>query len=510
MENTMLEAKEYIILSPKDNVALMLSHQARRGLFVENKNILFALKEDIPYGHKFALEDIKKGNPVFKYGQTIGVASRDILQGEHVHADEINYIDNENQFFIEDEISNNETAKDLPDTFWGYVRENGQVGTRNYIIVVAPVNCSSAVVRKITQRFDNRQTDTVDGIVPITYDGGCAQSFDSKNHHSISQTIAGWIDNPNVVGCLLVGLGCETVNIDSVLKHIRNFDWKPIDFFNIQEAGGVTKSVDLGVRKIEEIVGKLPVFERTEVSVKHLVLGLNCGGSDIFSGITANPALGVASDILVSKGGSAVLAETPECNGAETYLKNRCVNQDDKEKLDQIINWWQNYTAFNQVKLNDNLSKGNMEGGISTILEKSLGAVSKAGKSPVAKILNYAEPVTANGLLFMDTPGFDPVSVTGLVAGGCNLIAFTTGRGSMFNASIVPTVKISTNTKMYETLSDDMDLDAGLVLEGVSLDKMGRIIYKNLIETANGKPTKGEIQKMGTEEFVPWQFGEIL
>ena len=506
----MLNLKDYIILSLQDNVGLVLSHRISQGSLIQVNNKKIVVKEDIPWGHKFAIANIEKGNPILKYGQVIGLSKTEILEGEHVHVDKIEYITEENQFFIEHKEKSVHEMKNLPDTFLGYKRKNGQVGIRNYIIVLAPVNCSAAVVRKITRFFEDKSIQHIDGVVPITYGGGCAQSFNSKNHHTLVRTIAGWIENPNVVACLLVGLGCETVNIESILENIRTNDEKIISHFNIQDVGGTQKSIQLGIEKVQHIINHLSILERTEVPVEHLVLGLNCGGSDIFSGITANPALGVASDVLVAKNGTVVFAETPECNGAEAYMKSRCLNEDDKNKLDDIINWWEHYTAFNNVKLNDNLSKGNMAGGISTILEKSLGAISKAGISPICKVLHYAEQIKQRGLLFMDTPGFDPVSVTGLVAGGCNLIAFTTGRGSVLSTAIAPTVKISTNTELFTKLTDDIDLDTGCIMQGEKLEDVGIEIYKTLIDIASGKPTKGELCKMGTDEFVPWQFGEIL
>ena len=501
----------HIILSPQDNVGIAVTHNLTKEQIVQTNSDTIVLQNNIPFGHKFALQNIPKGNPVLKYGQIIGITKRDIVKGEHIHVNEIQYLSKSNQFFIENNFQNVRKAENLPSTFLGYPRRDGRVGTRNYVVVVSSVNCSATVVKKITRTFENH-TDlkNIDGVVPITYDGGCAQAFNSKSHHLISRTIAGWVDHPNVVAAIIIGLGCETINIQSILEKIPDYKQKNIYHFNIQDVGGSGKAIELGIKIVNEQLQTLPVFERQEVPVEHLLLGLNCGGSDTFSGLTANPALGVASDVLVSKKGTAVLAETPECNGAEEHLMNRCVKNEDREKLKKIVNWWADYTSFHHVELNDNLSKGNMEGGISTILEKSLGAIAKAGHEPIQEILDYAEKIKQKGLLFMDTPGFDPVSVTGLIAGGCNMVAFTTGRGSMFNASIVPTIKISTNSELKNRLPDDMDIDAGVILQGRSVEEVGVDIYKEIVAVASGKRTKGEKQLLGTEEFVPWQFGEIL
>jgi len=500
-----------MLLSSRDNVGVAAFDCLPKGAVLQVDGGDVVLRDDIRFGHKFALREIREGAPVLKYGQSIGIARRGIAAGEHVHVDEIRYIGESNTFSIDNSVQSAGGFEALPGMFFGYPRANGRVGTRNYIAVVSPVNCSAAVVKKITRFFeDGANAKNIDGVVPVTYGGGCAQAFNSRSHHVICETIAGWIDHPNVVAAVVVGLGCETVNIKSVLEKIPEQHQKNVRSFNIQDTGGTKKAVDYGVNIINELLDALPVFEREEVSVEHLTLGLNCGGSDAFSGLTANPALGIASDILVSKNGVAVLAETPECNGAEEYLISRCVKSEDKEKLRGIVGWWAEYASHHRVEMNDNLSKGNMEGGISTILEKSLGAVAKAGRAPIQKVLNYAERIEQSGLMFMDTPGFDPVSVTGLVAGGCNIVAFTTGRGSLFNASIAPTVKISTNSEMKNRLSGDMDFDAGVILRGGSIEEAGADIYREIISVANGKQTKGEEQRMGSEEFVPWQFGEIL
>jgi altronate dehydratase len=501
----------YMRLSSRDNIGVAVSCGLVKGAALRLDGDTIVLRDDIPFGHKFALRGIPEGDPVLKYGQAIGIAQRNIAAGEHVHVGEIRYFSESNAFFIEGAAQSDSKLKILPETFLGYPRGDGRVGTRNYIAVVSSVNCSATVVKKITRAFENYAgTKNIDGIIPVTYGGGCAQAFESRCRHLICETIAGWVDHPNVVAAVIVGLGCETVNIESILEKIPGHEQKNIRAFTIQEAGGSREAVDFGIKTVNDFLEALPVFERKEVSVGHLSLGLNCGGSDAFSGLTANPALGFASDILVSKNGVAVLAETPECNGAEEHLKSRCVQDEDREKLNGIIGWWAEYASFHRVEMNDNLSKGNMEGGISTILEKSLGAVAKAGSAPISGVLNYAERIGQSGLLFMDTPGFDPVSVTGLIAGGCNMIAFTTGRGSVFNTSIVPTVKISSNSEMKNRLPGDMDFDAGVILRGRTVEEVGMDIYTEIVAVASGKKTKGEEQQMGMEEFVPWQFGEIL
>jgi altronate hydrolase len=510
-----------LILNYQDNVGTLVTSDGEKNQIVEKSELLkdnITLRNSIPKGHKIAIRIITPNEPIIKYGQVIGFSKKKILPGEHVHVHNICFSDK--IFFSKNGVSKH--SKDLikdvstiPSTFKGFLRNDGRVGIRNYVVVVATVNCSATVVKEIANYYQNKNLSKygIDGVVPIVHMSGCAQSLEGYANRILNRTIVGWLDHPNVVGGLLVGLGCEVVTFESLKESLYSkstFDDTPFDFLSIQEIGGSRKTIRLGIERIERILSNLPEFKRKDLPVSKLTVALNCGGSDAFSGITANPALGVAGDILVSFGGSIVLGEVPECFGAKEQLKQRCLNQKDRNKLDHIFLWWDKYAEKNNVNMNDNLSLGNISGGISTILEKSLGAVAKGGSSPITQVADYAEHITNSGLVFMNTPGFDPVSVTGLVAGGCNLVAFTTGRGSVFGCSIAPTIKIASTTKLFENMKEDMDMDAGKLISGSSLDEVGQEIYNLIIQVANGTHTCSETQKIGKEEFVPWQVGETL
>ena len=370
-------------------------------------------------------------------------------------------------------------------------------------------------MKEVARHFEkmNLSKFKIDGIIPITHNSGCAQKTGGFSDKLLNKTIAGWLYNPNVVGAVVVGLGCEDVNIKSITSSLgsRSKLNKPLlESFNIQDAGGTKKAVNLGIKKVKKILSGLPDFNRVELPVSLLTVALNCGGSDAFSAITANPALGISGDILISHGGTIVLGETPECSGAEKLLSSRCVSENDRKKLKHIFSEWRNLAKKHGITMNDNLASGNIAGGISTILEKSLGAISKGGAAQIKQVVNYAEQIKKKGLIFMDTPGFDPVSVTGLVAGGCNLIAFTTGNGSVYGCSIAPTIKISTNSKLYKNLRNDIDIDAGKSLAKSGLIEVGREIYNFFIQVASGVRTCGEKQGFEIDGFVPWQLGETL
>lgn len=485
----------YLVLNERDNVG-----------------VLTKPLKGIPAGHKIAVRDIKADSPVIKFGQPIGISKRAISAGEHVHVHNIKF---SNAISFDPKNFKKSKAlpgKTLPSYFMGYPRRDGRAGTRNYIAVISTVNCSASVVKKVAGYFDGKKLPKgIDGVVPVTHGSGCAQDLEGRSNRMLNRTLAGWLDHPNVVGAVVIGLGCEDVTIESLYASLpkkSRVDKKFIDSFNIQDAGGTQRSVRTGIDKVKKLISKLPNYKRTRLPVSLLVVGLNCGGSDSFSAFTANPALGIAGDLLSARGGAIVLGETPECFGAEKYLAGRCINAQDKIKLHKIFKWWAEYGKKHGVSMNSNLSPGNILGGISTILEKSLGAIAKAGSSPISQVLEYAERISSRGLIFMDTPGFDPVSVTGMAAGGCNLIVLTTGRGSMFGCSIAPTVKIAATTPLFNKLRGDMDIDAGKALSKNDLARSGAGIYTFLVEAAGGLKTAGEKQGLGTEEFVPWQLGE--
>lgn len=501
-----------IKLSSTDNIGVCIQ-SLDKNQTVNLDDVKFSTKDIIPFGHKVALTEIGKNTPVIKYGQPIGIASKDINVGQHVHIHNVQYRSDLRFSTVDKKIilsPNNLKAK-----FSGFIRKDGTVGTRNYIVVIGASNCSATVVKKICIEFENKQKELsikgIDGIVPVTYSGGCAQSRDTYAYEILNKTLAGWIDHSNVVGSLVVGLGCEGITDDSISLYLKTKEKSDMNYFCIQNNGGFKKSIELGIEKINTIIKDLPVFKREEQDMSCLKVALNCGGSDSFSGITANPVLGIVSDWLVEKGATVVLAEIPECHGYENVLNERCTKEADRKKLTDIFCWWDNYASIHGVNLNDNLATGNIFGGISTIIEKSLGAVSKAGNSKITQVVDYAERITEKGLVIMNTPGYDPVSVTGLVAGGCNIVAFATGKGSLYGASICPTIKISTNTDLYMRQTEDIDVNAGKIIsEGTKFNVLAEELYNIVLEVASGKQTASEKNNIGFEEFVPWSVGETL
>ena len=418
--------------------------------------------DPIPFGHKVCLKPIKKGDPIIKYDQIIGFASKNISAGEHVHTHNLEFKEFERAF----KVNNKKTIVDEnADTFFnGILRENGQVATRNYIGIVSTVNCSATVTKMIVEKikYSNILNDypNIDGIVPITHSTGCGMNTVSEGMQMFQRTIDGFKNHPNFSHVFVIGLGCECAQVslfdESVKKHNR------IHFLTIQDEGGTKKIVEKVLSQIKNLLSEANDIKRTPESVSHLTLALQCGGSDGYSGITANPALGVAADMLVKKGGSSILSETPEIYGAEHLLINRANCQETADKLMKRLEWWKHYTSINNSTMDNNPAPGNKRGGLTTILEKSLGAVAKGGKSILEDVLEYAEPLKNKGFNFMDSPGYDPVSVTGQVASGANVICFTTGRGSCFGCKPVPSLKLSTNSAMYEKMEEDMDINCGI------------------------------------------------
>ncbi|WP_017924701.1 UxaA family hydrolase, partial [Burkholderia glumae] len=402
----------------------------------------------------------------------------------------------------------------LSDTFMGFVRPDGQVGTRNYIGVIASVNCSATVCHAIADAFRGPALDAfpeVDGVVAITHQGGCGLAATGDGIDLLRRTLAGYARNPNFGGILLVGLGCEVNQLDGVLALLDAPGADPVRTLVIQDEGGVRQTVARGVAIVQDLLDRAGRARRTPVCASQLKVGLQCGGSDGYSGITGNPALGAAVDLLVRHGGTAILSETPEIYGAEHLLTARAASGDVAQRLLDRLQWWERYAADNGGELNNNPSPGNKAGGITTILEKSLGAVSKGGSSPLNAVYDYAEPVAARGLVFMDTPGYDPVSATGQVAGGANLICFTTGRGSVFGSKPVPTIKIATTTGLFERMRADMDFNSGPIVDGqLEVAAAGEQLFRLMLEVASGRRTCGEDNGIGDREFVPWLRGAVM
>jgi len=467
--------------------------------------------DPIPFGHKVCLKPINKGDPIIKYDQIIGFASKNINAGEHVHSHNLEFKEFERNF----KVNNKKTIVDENvDTFFnGILRENGQVATRNYIGIVSTVNCSATVTKMIVEKikYSNILNDypNIDGIVPITHSTGCGMNTVSEGMQMFQRTIDGFKNHPNFSHVFVIGLGCECAQVslfdESVKKHNR------IHFLTIQDEGGTKKIVEKVLSQIKNLLSEANDIKRTPEPVSHLTLALQCGGSDGYSGITANPALGVAADMLVKKGGSSILSETPEIYGAEHLLINRANSKETADKLMKRLEWWKHYTSINNSTMDNNPAPGNKRGGLTTILEKSLGAVAKGGKSILEDVLEYAEPLKNKGFNFMDSPGYDPVSVTGQVASGANVICFTTGRGSCFGCKPVPSLKLSTNTAMYEKMEEDMDINCGTIAEGKEdIEKVGGKIFDLVVNTASGNKSKSEINGYGDEEFNPWQVGVVM
>ncbi len=511
-------------LRPQDNVAV-----ARKPIPVGTTFAFdggtFALPKGIGMGHKFAVVAIKEGDPIHKYGQIIGFAGRNVAVGEHIHTHNVTA-----GAFERDYAYASQVPPPLPPpaeyrTFMGYDRGPGKAahqryGTRNYLAVISTVNCSASTSKYIADRVRSlgllKDYPNVDGVIAIVHRQGCGMQFDGPDHLQLNRTLAGFARHPNVAAYLLVGLGCEIVQTSHLIENeklnVLQLDGKkgtPLAL-SIQECGGIGKTVEAGVQALAEMLPRVNDVRRVQLPAKHLILGTNCGGSDGNSGVTANPALGVASDMMVQQGGTSVLGETPEIYGAEHILTRRAVSKEVGEKLVERIKWWEWYAGMFGAEINNNPSPGNKAGGLTTIYEKSLGAIAKAGGTAMVDVYQYAEPVTAKGFVVMDTPGYDPVSMTGIVAGGANVCVFTTGRGSVFGCKPAPSIKVATNTPMYEHMIGDMDIDAGKILDGVSVEAVGMEIFEKVLSVASGEQTKSELNGVGEEEFAPWSIGPTL
>ena len=467
---------------------------------------------DVPRGHKLAVRDVPAGAQVHKYGQSIGRATVAITAGQHVHVQNLGMDAGADSHELGGVHTELPAPSGPPRTFLGYRRADGRVGTRNYVAVLTSVNCSAATARMIAAAVEPllAQYPHVDGVVALTHQSGCGMIPASTGGGVLQRTLHGYAAHPNVAGLLVLGLGCEMVQVQSILDSLPVASDTLVESLTIQEQGGIRASVAAGVAAVERMLPVLDARRREPAPVSELVLGLNCGGSDGYSGITANPALGHASDLLVAAGGTSVLAETPEIYGAEHLLTRRAVSPDVARALLERIDWWQRYAADGGGSLDNNPSPGNKAGGLTTILEKSLGAVAKAGQADLSAVYQYADPITTRGMGFMDTPGYDPVSVTGLVAGGATVVCFTTGRGSVLGSRPAPTIKLATNTEMYTRMRDDMDLDCGRIVDGLaSVTEVGEEILDRIIAVASGERTASEELGLGQDEFVPWQLGTV-
>jgi altronate hydrolase len=508
----------FLRLHPLDNV-LITRVAVGPGLPLEDGPGGAVVREPVGAGHKVAVRDIRRGDPVRKFGQVIGFASRDVPAGSWVHVHNVEI----GNLALDHAIGSEVPAAPSPiagRTFLGYRRPDGRAATRNYVGIVSTVNCSATASKYVASRIGREILDrypNVDGVVALTHKGGCAMQEGGEDHEQLARTLAGFAKHPNFAAYVVIGLGCETGQAGFLVdRHLVQLDGAgssnghgpPV--LTLQDEGGTARTVDRATGLLRELLPEVDRYRRTPIPVSELIVGTECGGSDGYSGISANPAVGAASDLVVAHGGTAILSETPEMVGAEHLLTRRAVRREVGEKLLERIAWWREYLGKFGVILDNNPSVGNKRGGLTTIYEKSLGAVAKGGSTALRAVYGYAERVVEKGFVVMDTPGYDPASVTGMVAGGANVVVFTTGRGSCFGCKPVPSIKVATNTPMFDRMRDDMDVNAGRILDGATVEEVGREIFEKIVAVAGGEQTKSEAQGIGDEEFCPWSIGPVL
>jgi altronate hydrolase len=505
-----------VLLNPADDVVIAKQPLLPRTRLERPEGDITIVQMITP-GHKIAIRDIAQGSPVRRYGQIIGFASADIHTGQLVHSHNVEVHQGELKLdygFMEDYQPVEYVPEAERRTFMGFRRKDGRVGTRNYVAVLATVNCSSTATRRIVEHFRDpkimAQYPNVDGVIAFPTKGGCGAHYGSKYLGTLQRTMAGIVDHPNVAAYVILSLGCETNPPDDLITNTDLGNGTAPQVLTIQQDGGFLKTIDIGIRAVEQLLVEANKATREEVPASEIVLALQCGGSDGWSGVTANPALGYASDLLVKQGATVVLGETSEVYGGEHLLTRRAVSNEVGQKLVDKIHWWENYTSMFGASIDNNPSPGNKLGGLTTIYEKSLGAIAKAGTTPMTDVVEYAERITGKGFIHMDTPGYDPVSVTGQVAGGCNIVTFTTGRGSAFGFKPAPSIKIATNSDLYAKQEPDMDINAGKMLDGATLEEMGTEIFEEILAVASGRQSKSELAGLGEEEFNPWILGATL
>ena len=466
----------------------------------------------IPQGHKVAIRPIQTGAPILKFETVIGYAAYDIAPGDWVHSHNIKFDAVDKDYaFGRDYVPTDILPADQRASFMGIRRDNGQIGTRNYIGLFVTVNCSATVARKIGNYFDEERLEewpNVDGVVPFIHDSGCGMEMTGEPMDLLRRTLAGYIRHPNMAGAVVLALGCERNNLAQFFEEQSLAEGKMLKTVTMQALGGTARAIAAGKTAVRDMLDAANKVHREPCSAEHITVGMQCGGSDGLSGLSANPGLGAAADILVRNGGTAILSETPEIFGVEHLLTRRARSEDVGRKLVARMDWWLEYTRGRDTQINGVVSPGNQAGGLANVLEKSLGGVKKSGSTGLMEVYRYAEPVTQKGLVFMDTPGFDPVSATGQIAGGANLICFTTGRGSCFGSYPAPTIKLASNTPMYTQMQDDMDVNCGTVIDGdQTIEELGQVIFDQILAVASGLPSKSEALGVGEEEFAPWPIG---
>lgn len=523
----------FIHLHARDTVVVALK-ELPQGTLVRVGQAAFKTRQTIPPGHKLAITSLDADQSVWKFGWPIGLTNCRVEAGDHVHSHNLRCDHTIDLEAIATEIPESPTPL-TGYTFEGYERPSGQVGTRNYLAIISNVNCSASVARMIAQKFDAeslKDFPNVDGVVAFKHETGCAMAYDGSRHRMLARVLGGVARHPNIGGFILVGLGCEQGTLGHLVQsqglhqiqmpaHLGTQSnpgshgngtngVNSVPMLSIQDEGGTRKTIDRGVELVKQLLPRVNEARRTTVPASRIILGTNCGGSDGYSGITANPVLGCASDLIVACGGTTVLAETTEIYGAEQLLTRRSRTAAVAHKLLERIEWWKWYCSVFGEELDNNPSVGNKAGGLTTITEKSLGAVAKGGHTALEAVYEYGEPITAKGFVVMDSPGFDPASVTGLVASGVNLVAFTTGRGSCYGCKPVPSLKIASNTALFDRMRDDMDFNAGAAVEGRSVEELGHELFLELLKVASGEKTRSELLGIGDDEFVPWTVGPVL
>jgi altronate hydrolase len=506
----MLQAADLAIRLHPDDDVVIARVEIPAGTTIPRENL--RAEAMIPAGHKLATRAVEAGKPVRRYNQIIGFATKPIHPGEHVHVHNLAMGDFERDYAFCTGVKPVDYVTP-PATFQGIVRADGRVATRNYIGILTSVNCSATVARMVADHFRNNLADypNVDGVVALTHKTGCGMASEGEGMELLRRTLTGYAQHPNFYAAISIGLGCEANQINTWMGSAKLKVNEKLQAFTIQEKGGTTKAVKDGIARVKALLPEANKVQRTPVPASHLILGLECGGSDGYSGISANPALGAAADLLVRHGGTPILSETPEIYGAEHLLTRRAVTREVGEKLLARIRWWEDYTSRNRMEMNNNPSPGNKAGGLTTILEKSLGAAAKGGTMNLVDVYEFAEKVTAKGFVFMDTPGYDPVSVTGHVAGGANVVCFTTGRGSVYGCKPSPSLKLATNTRLYQNMEEDMDVNCGTIVDGTeTVEQAGERIFKLILETASGKRSKSELLGFGEDEFAPWVVGATM
>jgi len=502
-------SEEVIRLHAADSVAIALA-DLPAGRAPAGLNLV--LPKPVPRGHKIALRNIARGDKVIRYGQIIGQATDDIPVGGHVHTHNLGMGPHSADYAIGSECHALPPLEPL--TFQGYHRPDGTVGTRNYLGILTSVNCSGSVARFIAEAAEKDPAimgmPGIDGVVPIVHATGCGMSGTNEGYDTLMRTLKGYARNANFGGILLVGLGCEVMQVPDLVGQGRLRPDGNFRYMTIQQTGGTRATIEAGLRVLREMAEVASRTVRTPAPVSKLIIGMQCGGSDGYSGITANPALGHMSDLLVRMGGTTILSETPEIYGAEHLLTRRAVSAAVGEKLIERVRWWEGYTAQNGGEMDNNPSPGNKKGGLTTILEKSLGAVAKGGTAPLSAVYKFAEPITQGGFVYMDSPGYDPCSVTGQIASGATMIIFTTGRGSVSGYKPSPCIKLATNNEMYRRMAEDMDINCGDIIDGVSIEAKGEEILAKTVAVASGEKTFSEELGFGGAEFVPWQIGAVM